>query len=160
MPMLTKDVTINERTYQIGRISAIDGAWILGRWTEKWAHARAQMITQGVTSGQPDPQWNPEAAAKAPTPKREDATLAMAAFLIPKLSRAELAEIQPLCLSRCSRYEEAAGRQMPMPIMTPNGTWAVAELEYDGPTVMRLLQESIAFNIAPYFPEPGSIEQK
>ena len=163
-----KDVTVEGTAYQIARISAADGNWILGRWTEKWQERSVQAARSAPQSAPHDAEGiatAPEGAAE-PTrgnvaaPTHEEGALAMASFLIARLSREELATVQEICLLRCSRYEEAAGRQVPMPIMVGPGRWAVADLEYNGPVVLRLMQESVAFNIAPYFIGAGSHARK
>ena len=153
-----KDVTLGDTKYQIGLLSALDGSWILGRWTEKWSERRLNV--QVITAAATEAKEGPVVPSASSMPSREEGTMAMATFLIPKLTREELAEVQEICLSRCSRYEEAGGREVAMPIMAGRGQWAVAELEYNAPVVLRLTQESIAFNIAPFFRDAGSSAPK
>ena len=81
-----------------------------------------------------------------------------AQFLAEQLTRSEYSEMQSLCLSVCGRYSNKTGSSISMPILLPNGAWAIPELEYDGPTVLQLTKETLAFNIAPFFPAAGSVE--
>ena len=151
-----KTVTIHGADYLVGLLSAFDGNWILGRWTEKWGEGRAAAAAAAAHSA-PQPDGGAQVPPKAARgPERDEAMLAMASFLIPKLTRDELRVVQDICLCSCSRFEEVNGRQVAMPIMAGPGVFAVAELERNAPVVLELMRQSIAFNIAPFFPDPGS----
>jgi hypothetical protein len=147
MPQAFKDVLINGQQYRIGLLKAADGSWIKMVFTRRY---REYMETQ-----EPQPAPDPS-APPAPQVDPELGFAMTAGFIIEHLSRAEMAEVQALCLSVCGRYDSRLGSPIAKPILFPDGRWAIPELEYDAPTVLELTQNCIAFNIAPFFPAASS----
>jgi hypothetical protein len=143
-----KDIQIGEFSYRVGRMKAADGSWIATTFAKRYREYR---------EANPFPEPDPNAAPSEPVPA-ELGYMLSAQFLAEQLSRSEFSEMQSLCISACSRYSNKTGTQVPMPIFLPNGAWAIPELEYDGPTILQLTKETLAFNIAPFFPGAGSAE--
>ena len=143
-----KDIQIGESTYRVGRMKAADGSWIATTFAKRYREYR---------EANPFPEPDPNAAPADPVPA-ELGYMLSAQFLAEQLTRSEYLEMQSLCLSACGRYSNKTGSPIPMPIMLSNSTWAIPELEYDGPTVLQLTKETLAFNIAPFFPAAGSVE--
>jgi len=139
-----KDITIGEFQYRIGQLKAADGSWIYSTFVKRYrAYREAQ------------PPQAQEAQPVADVP--QELGFAMTAqFLLEQLSREELAEVQRLALLSCGRYSDRTGTPIAMPILLADGRYAIPDLEFNGPVVYQLTQESIAFNIAPFFPGAGS----
>lgn len=150
-----KDVPLGDQTYRIGKLEAADGSWIFSTFTKRY---RAYMEAQPAAVAQTQPEEG-DAPATAASIAPEVGFMLTAAFLTEQLSRQELAEVQNLCLSACGRYSDRTGSPVAMPILMTDGRFAIAELRYDGPTVLELTRQSIAFNIAPFFPGAGSSGQ-
>lgn len=148
-----KDVTIGVSDYRVGQMKAADGSWIYSLFVKRYREFRlAQMQEAPAVVAQP-------LAVDAPVPEVPTPEVGFrmsAEFLIEQLSRTELAEVQTLCLESCGRYNDATGTPKSYPILMADKRFAIPELERDGPTVLELTKESIAFNIAPYFPGAGS----
>ena len=143
-----KDIQIGETIYRVGRMKAADGSWIATTFAKRYREYR---------EANPFPEPDPNAPPADPVPV-ELGYMLSAQFLAEQLTRSEYSEMQSLCLSVCGRYSNKTGSPIPMPIMLSNSTWAIPELEYDGPTVLQLTKETLAFNIAPFFPAAGSVE--
>jgi hypothetical protein len=142
-----KDVQIGESSYRIGRMKAADGSWIATTFAKRYREYR---------EANPFPESDPNAEPTTPVPA-ELGYMLSAQFLAEQLSRTEYTEMQTLCLSVCGRYSNKTGSPLSLPILLPNGAWAIPELEYDGPTILQLTKETLAFNIAPFFPGAGSV---
>ena len=63
--------------------------------------------------------------------------------------------VQWKALQVCSRLEDHGSGELPMPIITDTGQWAIAEIRDDMPLVMKLETESLAFNCSPFFAGGG-----
>ena len=142
-----KDVTIGDSLYRIGLLKAADGSWIYSTFVKRY---RAYQETQ------PAPIPLPSDAPPAPDVPVEAGLAMTASFLTEQLSRTELAEVQNICLSVCGKYSSATGNPVAMPILLSDGRFSSPDMAYDGPTVLELTKQSIAFNIAPFFPGAGS----
>lgn len=152
-----KDITIGEHQYRIGRLRAADGSWIFTTFVQRYrAFTDAQQ--QAAKAQQPDDRFesDPKPAIDTTNVDPEVGFAMTAQFLIEQLSRAELAEVESICLGSCGRYSDRTGTRVALPILFGDGRYAVPDLEYDGPAILELTKAAIAFNIAPYFPGAGS----
>ena len=140
-----KDITIGDQQYRIGQMTAADGSWIRLTFVKRY---RAYLATITPT--------DQEAASEAPTITPEQGFAMTANFLLEQLTREELAEVQRMSLAVCGRYSVKTGTPIAMPIFMSDGRYAIPDLEFDGPTVLQLTQETVAFNIAPFFTAAGS----
>jgi len=141
-----KDIPIGEHVYRIGQLKAADGSWIYSTFVKRYRAYR---------EAQPVQMEQPEATTEVP----QEIGFAMTAqFLMEQLTRDELTEVQGICLLACGRYSNRTGTPISMPILLADGRYAVPELQFDAPTIYKLTQEAIAFNIAPFFPGAGSSE--
>ena len=147
-----KDITIGEEKYRIGKLKAADGSWIYmtsRRKYQEYQTANPQPVAEETDQS--------KAFAELPQDTRNELGAAMSAeFMAQYLSRTELAEVQRICLGVCGRYSDRTGTMIAMPVLFPDGRWAIADLENDGPAVLELTKHCIAFNIAPFFPAAGS----
>ena len=145
-----KDITIGEHQYRIGQLKAADGAWIYSTFVKRYRDYQASQPPQPEP-----PPVDPDAQVAPPVPPEQGWAMT-AQFLVEQLTRSELADVQKLCLASCGRYSSRTGTPIAMPLLMADGRFAIPDLEFDGPAVYRLTSESIAFNIAPYFPGAGS----
>lgn len=143
MKARSKDVSIGETTYSVGLLPAAEGAWI---YTTFVARYRALA----------SPGSKPEESTAEPTPVDMDVvSMGAASFMVDAMSREELRETMQFCLAVCGRYTSATGTNVALPVLMPNGKFALPDMEFDGPVCRRLLLECLAFNIAPYFTVAG-----
>lgn len=63
--------------------------------------------------------------------------------------------VQQKCLSACSRMESRDGVELPMPIVTDSGQWAIPEIREDIRLVVRLELEALTFSCASFFAGGG-----
>jgi hypothetical protein len=120
-----KDVEINGVRYQVGRMTARTGSWILAQIFTK--------IMPATVEG--------NLGFDLPGGRSE-------------MSEEEFHNLQDHCLAVCSRYEElppGSGRETAMPIMASPGVFAVKELEYDLVAVLGLTIHALVFNVACFF---------
>jgi hypothetical protein len=148
--MKYKDTTINGVKYRLGRMSAGDGSWIALLLTEKIRKAREAEGRREMTAKDVE-----KAVEDAKGVDKEQVMITTAIFLVAQLSRKELKDVQAVCLESCSVIELMASAEVPFPIME-DGIWKRRELEFDGPTVLQLTKESLAFNVSPFFSGTGA----
>jgi hypothetical protein len=122
----SKDVVINDVTYQVGQFKARDGSFILAQLLTKMLPA----IIEGAF-------------------KKQSGTVLPAGRSA--LSEDEFAGIQGHALAVCRRVENG----VPMPIFFMPNVWAIKEIEYDLITVMALTIQALVFNIVPFFQGDG-----
>lgn len=155
MIQMHKDVTVGGQEFRVGRMKAHVGSWIISVLRSK---TQASAI---LRTSEPAGAVEPIETAEEKTPEEkkrffEEGLMATTVYLIGQFSFDEMRSVQDLCLERCAKYEEINGQMVPMPILAGPGRWAFPELEYDGPAVLELTRECLAFNIAPFFTGAGS----
>jgi len=141
---MTKDVTIGEGRYQLGKMTARAASRIYNLFV-------ASMLKMVREQNVPDTE-----TPAANNGTEESAAEATVAFLWASLSTT-LAEdtytsIQNQCLAVCARYLENGA---PHPLLMKDGSnrWALPDLEQDAPLVNRLIVEVLRYNIGPFFRE-------
>jgi hypothetical protein len=122
---LTKDVTVSGTRYQIGRMKAKDGSWVLAQVMTKMLPAALENGLAG--SG------------------------AQLAANRAQISEDEFANIQAHALAVVRRYENG----LPVPVFVRPDRWAAKDLEYDLVAVMALTVHSIVFTLSPFFSGDG-----
>jgi hypothetical protein len=160
-----KDVPVADAMYRIGRLTAADGSWISVMLTEKLrgareAEAKSMLATPTTaTRVEAPPAATEEPAGSAapviPQMTIDEGMMMTASFLVTKLNRAELADVQMMCVQACSKMEPVGDTMQPMPLIVNGNQWVDPEMEYDGPTVLQLTKEVLAFNIVRFFHAAG-----
>ena len=120
---MSTDIEIRGTRYQIGRLTARTGSWI---------------VTQIVTKMLPFGIEGQLGTGGLPASRAE-------------MTEADFQNIQDHCLAVCRRYEMTGSTETPMPITVRPGVFAVRELEYDLPTVLALTVQALVFNLSPFF---------
>jgi len=145
-----KDVTLGENQYRIGKLKAADGAWIYMTSKRKYQEYLALNPQTSTATEETDQS---KAFAELDEKTRNELGAAMSAeFMTQYLSRTELADVQSICLSVCGQYSNRTGTPIAYPIKREDGRWAIPDLESNGPVILELTKQCIAFNIAPFFP--------
>ena len=151
----TKIIELSGTRYQLRKMAPDVGSFIL----MAMIGAGIKASNMGGGTNADDPHASTEKAAEnLPTaePKGEEVVRATAfsAFL-GGLDFEMHRFIQVRCLSVCSRMEGTDGSEVPMPIVSEAGRWAIPEIQDDISLVMRLEVEALVFNLSPFFASGG-----
>jgi hypothetical protein len=136
MENVLKELTINEANYQIVKMSAQSGSWLLMLLMGKLMDIMSKEATPTTN--------NPE--LDKPT-SGEDVASAAISFMLMKLDEDTFVKVQIKALSVC--YKTVEG--VPMPIVMKDGRWVDTKLQYDIETVMQLTSQAIKLNLSPFF---------
>lgn len=131
----TRTVEIDGATYQIGRMKASDGSWVL------------MQLLPSIAAGL---ALNDNGNAKT-------LPIDFIGRIIGQIGQTDentFRRIQAHALSVCRRMEHGA----PMPVVSHQGVFAIKELEYDLVTVMTLTANALVFNLSPFF-NAGGLKQ-
>jgi hypothetical protein len=119
-----KDVEIGEKRYRIQRFKSDDGSFIVFQLMTK--------MLPGFVAGQLNMAGLAQSGAS--------------------MSEADFRTIQRHCLSVCYRYEgNSTVTEVPLPVMTTNGVFAIKDLEYDLATVLALTIHALTYNFSDFF---------
>jgi hypothetical protein len=143
-----KIVTLGETRYQLGKLSAEDGSFIL-----------MQALAAGLKTGMRGGDQNDANAGATNTippaekPKAEDVARIVALRALAGFDYDMHRFVQRKCLAVCSRIETTDGNDLPMPISTDAGV--VQAIRDDVSLVMRLELEVLTFNMTDFFANGG-----
>jgi hypothetical protein len=131
----TKIVTISGQKYQIRKLRANVGSFILTR-----------ILAAGVSAGSLGIGDNP----------KESLLMSVFGAFLRGLDFETFSFIQNNCLSVISRMEAGAdGGEDPMPIVADSGVFAAPDVASNLPLLMNLTMQSLMFNLADFFEEGG-----
>jgi hypothetical protein len=148
----TKNIEVNGTTYQIRRMDAKVGSYLVF----KIIGGLRNDLNKSNSGGDPA-RGETTAPTTVASPDGENIARAVVlAALSGGLADYEThCFIQQKALAVCSRLEtNAEGRELPMPVVTENGT-LLAELKEDVSLVYKLEVESLVFNLSPFFSQGG-----
>ena len=131
----TKDITIGDRTYQLVRLGAREGSWIVG-----------QFLTKGLLI--PLDQGDAK-------PLDEKELGVVFAITLRDLPENIFNSVMQKCLATVRRYETVAG--VPMPVLMSDGRWAIKP-EPDLVELTALIVASLVFNLHCFF-APGALQK-
>jgi hypothetical protein len=132
----TKTVEVDGQKYLIRKLSANVGSFIL---------ARVLAASAGGIVASKEGEQNSTIMAS------------MFAAFLRGLNFEEFSFIQNHCLAVVARLETPAGSpEVPMPIVTDSGVFAITEVGGDLPLVMNLTIQSLLFNLSDFFDLTGS----
>lgn len=145
----TKNIDINGTTYQIRRMDAKVGSYLVFKIL---GGLRNDLNKSNATGGDPT---RSETTASAPSVAPDGEDIARAVVLAALSGGIGDFEthcfIQQKALEVCSRVEFTDGKELPFRIITDSGQWAAPELKEDVGLVYKLEVESLSFNLAPFF---------
>ena len=131
----TKTVEVDGQKYLIRKLSANVGSFIL---------ARVLAASAGGIVASKEGEQNSTIMAS------------MFAAFLRGLTFEDFSFIQNHCLAVVARLETSAGSpEVPMPIVTDTGVFAIAEVGDDLPLVMNLTIQSLLFNLSDFFDLTG-----
>jgi hypothetical protein len=148
----TKIVEIGETRYQIRRLSAEDGTFVLMQLMA--ASVKGIDFSKEVAEVPADKIEEAEKAIEKNTPEDRVRSLIMGVQLRGTLDYDMHRKIQRMCLAACSRVESQSGSDLVLPISTANGT-LLPDIADDLPLVMRLEMEALVFNLSSFFAGGG-----
>lgn len=128
-----KIIEIAGRKWKIKKFDAMTGSYIALKMMSKISH-----IAFGIVSG--------NLTDKIVIANAVSAELG-------SFSKQEFIEIQAECLHVVNESKDVDGKEMLIPIKTPEGQWCVSGLEYDALTVMALVSHVLIFNLTGFFDE-------
>lgn len=143
----TKVVELSGRRYLLRRMSPEIGSYVLMQIVGG--------LTKALTSGG-EPTTNESIGKSGGAAEKLRGEEFMRAVALPAFRGLDFDThkfIQTKCVAACSRLE--GDPEMPMPIVSDSGQWAIPEIRDDMSLVMRLEVESLVFNLAPFFEAGG-----
>lgn len=135
----SRQLKVGDQNFQIKRISAELGAWILN----------IMMSAMFKLANSDDGAAQHEESQIDPVEKANEIVAAMWISASTVISPDTYKQIQRYCLQACNI--EIGGN--PVPLVDLKGRWAAPELETNLPVVNQLIVETLQFNISPFFIE-------
>lgn len=137
----TKDVILNGSRYQIARMDAAVGSWLLFKLIDSMRKIFAGVEQDGQQQAPQDlDQSQKEAAANA-----------MISGMLMTLEKDEFAKVQREALKVVGQYAAVGEKEVLLPVLMANGGFAVPTLRSDIVSVVTLTSNSLYFNLSPFF---------
>jgi hypothetical protein len=137
----TRDIVVGGSRYQIKRMDAAVGSWLLFKLIDSLRKLFSQNSTE------PDVKVEEETELS----KREAATRALIQGMLMTLDRDLFEQVQREALKVVGQYALVGEKEVVLPVMMPNGTFATPVLKSDIVTVVMLTSHSLYFNLSPFF---------
>ena len=135
----TKDLVLNGSRYQISRMDAAVGSWLLFRLMDSMRKIFAD--TDGT---QPEPQ-------EVAPDQKEQAAHAMISAMLMTLEKDDFVKVQREALKVCGQYAAVGEKEVVLPVLMASGGFAVPALKNDIVSVVTLTSGSLYFNLSPFF---------
>lgn len=129
---VNKTIEISGRRWQIGRFDALTGSYIAFK-----------LLTETLPA-LPMPPELQEKLGMMFSPTQKSGSI---------MSKTDFIALQRDCLSVCGEIKNVGGVETPIPVLMPDGRWAVDDLENDTVTVIALTLTALVFNISSFFEE-------
>ncbi len=135
----TKDITFGKDTYQMGKFSARDGAWVLG-------HTAGRGVLNAVFN-------NISGSSNEPI---EKATALALIYAFQDMSEEVCQGMQTRCYAVCKHYEQHTDKQVAMPLLKLDGSgrWLEGQ-EPESMIAFNLVIATLIFNLESFF-APGA----
>jgi len=132
-----KDTTVNGTKFQLCRLSAVDGSFLL---MALMGHLQKAISANPIQDAQqPPPETNDEQSAST-----------LIQFMLMNLDEQTFRAVQRKALSVVCRYEKVGDTLMPVPILMVNGMFSYPQLNKDISTVLTLTSQSLFANLSPF----------
>jgi hypothetical protein len=142
----TKELVVNESRYQISRMDAAVGSWLLFKLMDALRKLfAAQNSEPDTTQGQEETNLV----------KREAATHALIQGMLMTLDREVFEQVQREALRVVGQFAMVGEKEVVLPVLMANGTFASMKLKNDISTVVILMSRSLYFNLSPFFLRGG-----
>lgn len=139
----TKDLVLNGNRYQITRMDAAVGSWLLFKLMDTMRKIFAEVEPNGQ-----QPQ-------ELGTEQKESAAYAMISAMLMTLDKDDFGKVQREALKVVGQYAAVGEKEVLLPVLMANGSFAVHALKNDIVSVVNLTSGSLYFNLSPFFLEDG-----
>jgi hypothetical protein len=146
----TKDVVIGDSRYQISRVDAETGSFLLYQILA----ALRKAIAEGGEE-EPAQQEQIELSPEEKEKQTSEATGAMIQNVLMSVDRVMFGKIQRDALSVCKQYTAIGENETLLPVLMANGKIAIPDLKNDIQALVSLTQHSLHFNLLPFFSNGG-----
>lgn len=136
----TKDIIVNGGRYQVSRMDAVTGSWLLFKLID----SMRRIFTDGNAG-------EPTEAQELDSEQKEAATNAMISGMLMTLDKDEFIRVQREALKVVGQYAAVGEKEVILPVLMANGTFAVPSLKSDIVSVIALTSGSLNFNLSPFF---------
>jgi hypothetical protein len=144
-----KDVIVNQKRYQISKMKADIGSWLLFKLIDS-----LRKIMQADTTNEPV-QEQVEQTDEQKKIAAEGAANAAIKVMLMNLDEELFAKVQKHALGVCGQYAAVGEEEVVLPVLMANGTFAIPELATDIQTVVFLTSQSLFANLSPFFLNGG-----
>jgi hypothetical protein len=135
----TKDVVIGGTRYQISRMNAATGSWLLFKLLDS-----LRKIMEGV-------EQNGQQPVDISDDQKEQAANALVQGMLMTLDKDLFEQVQREALRVVGVYTAVGEKEVILPVLMANGTFAVPQLKNDIVGVVTLTSGSLYFNLSPFF---------
>jgi hypothetical protein len=139
-----KDVVIGSSRYQISRMNASVGSWLLFKLIDS-----LRKIMEGAEQNGAQPEQEQSLHDK------ETAANALIQGMLMTLDRELFEQVQREALRVVGQYTAVGEKEIVLPVLMANGTFAIPSLRNDIATVVTLTSSALYFNLSPFFLEDG-----
>jgi hypothetical protein len=143
----TREFVVNGARYQVGRMNAAVGSWLLFKLIDSIRRIFAQ---NSASSDGVQPVQEEQSLVK-----REAATHALIQGMLMTLDRDLFEQVQREALRVVGQYAMVGEKEVVLPVLMGNGNLASVELKNDISTVVLLTSRSLYFNLSPFFLSGG-----
>jgi len=146
----TKEIVIGNSRYQISRIDAETGSFLLYQILAALRKAMSEDGEEPTSQGE-QPALSPEDQTK----QTSEATMGMIQNVLMNVDRSMFSKIQRDALSVCKQFTAVGENETLLPVLMASGKIAIPDLKNDIQTLVALTQHSLHFNLLPFFSGGG-----
>jgi hypothetical protein len=139
-PLDTRDVVIGPNRYQISRMNAQVGSWLLFKLMDALRKIASDVNQDGAA---PDREPNEQ--------EKEAAANGLITAMLMTLDRELFEQVQREALKVCGQYTMVGEREVILPVLMANGSLAVPDLKNDIAGVVALTSNALHYNLSPFF---------
>jgi hypothetical protein len=149
----TKETVIGSSRFQISRVDSETGSFLLFQLLASLRKVMKEDDENDEPNKQerPKPELSPEDQVK----QTEDAVSAMIQSMLMNVDRVMFGKIQRDALSVCGQFTAVGETETILPVLMANGKIAIPSLKTDIQTTVALTQQSLHFNLLPFFLSGG-----
>jgi hypothetical protein len=136
----TKDIVLNGSRYQISRMDAAVGSWLLFRLIDS---IRKIFADGDQTEQQPVQELDQS--------QKEAAANAMISGMLMTLDKDDFVKVQREALKVVGQYAAIGEKEVVLPVLMASGGFAVPALKNDIVSTVQLTSSSLYFNLSPFF---------
>ena len=138
----TRDVVVGGNRYQISRMNAAVGSWLLFKLIDSMRKLFSNNTVEAAT---------PEPVVELDNEKKSQAANALIQGMLMTLDRDLFEQVQREALTVVAQYTAVGDQEVILPVLMKNGSFAVPALKNDIASVVALTSNSLYFNLSPFF---------